>query len=342
MRVPRRSNSLGFVRCFRAVRAVTDTAPLFCCLLLSATSAHAQAPTSSADFVTGGGECPAPATVEQGVLRLIPVEHRDLLLQHRVRVELEDLDERYRVRVFKDGGSVEKVYSDAARDCVGRANFAAVFAVLTVMPPELGLAAPPPPEPPPEPPPPPPAVLEAPKPAPPPPPLPPLAHVELSALLAYAPGILDAPELTSFGGELRVALGRGAWSGTLSVAYLSRAHFELQGVEGDVTRLPASVGVRFRAQLESWQLSADLGALAVSQRVRATNLYESRAHQTLELGVRAGLTVSPLTNRSFAPFLSAFSHVSPGPRELEALPRGVVGNLPYVWFGGAVGVSLGL
>lgn len=311
-----------------------------CCLSLRAGHAHAQAPTDSADFTVGSGECPAPATVEQGVLRLIPAEHRELLAQHQVHIELEDLDTRYRVRVFKDGTSTEKIYADPARDCSGRANFAAVFAVLTVMPPELGLTAAPPPEPPP--PPPPAPVPEAPKPAPPPPPLPPLAHIELSALLAHAPGILDAPELTSYGGELRVALGRGAWSGTLSVGYLAPAKLELRGIRGDVTRLPASIGLRFCSLFAAWQLSADLGVLAVSQRVRATNLYESRTHQTLELGARAGLTVSARSNSDFSPFFGAFAHVSPGPRELEAFPRGSIGNLPYVWLGGAVGVALGL
>ncbi len=339
MRVQRRFKCLGPVCRFRA--APFALAPFICGALLPPSAAYAQAPTASPELVSGTGGCPAPAAVEQGVLRLIPSEHRDLLAHHQVRVELEDLDERYRVRVFKDGRSVEKVYNDPARDCLGRANFAAVFAVLTVMPPELGLGAPPPPEPPA----PPPAapVLEAPKPArPPPPPSAPLAHVELSALLAYAPAILDAPELASFGGELRVALGRGAWSGTLSVAYLSRAKFDLRGAQGDVTRLPASIGLRFRSLFDSWQLSADLGALAVSERVRAVNLYESRTHQTLELGVRAGLTVSPLTKGNFAPFLSAFAFVSPGPRTLEALPGGEIGNLPYVWLGGALGVSLGL
>ncbi len=292
----------------------------------------------------GSSECPAPRAVEQAVLRLIPREHHDLLTLHAVRVELDDLDASYRVRVFKDGTPFEKTYADAARDCEGRANFAAVFAVLTVMPPELGFAATvesnpaATPEPKPELVPPP---LEAPKVEPPPAARAPLAHVELSGLFAYAPAILDAPDMTAFGAELRVALGRGALSGTLSVAYLGRAKFELAGVQGDVTRLPASVGLRLRHEFDAWQLSGEVGVAAVSQRVRGTNLVESRAHDTLELGLRTGLQIST-GNAGFQPFAGAFAWISPGPRDLSALPQGIVGNLPYLWLGGALGVSLGL
>ncbi|MET0792913.1 MAG: hypothetical protein ABW061_15440 [Polyangiaceae bacterium] len=309
----------------------------FACAQPTPVTAPPALPVSS----SGGSECPAPRAVEQAVLRLIPRERHDLLVEHAVRVELEDLDTSYRVRVFKDGAPTEKTYTDPARDCDGRANFAAVFAVLTVMPPELGFAALREPEPKPEPKPP-PAVIEVPKGKPALPPQPPLTHIELSGLIAYAPAVLDAPELTSWGGELRVALGRGAFSGTLSVGYLARAKFELDGVQGDITRLPVSAGVRVRHEVDSWQLSGDLGALAVSQRVRATNLVQVREQNTLELGLRAGIQISPAGNAWFRPFAGAFAWVSPGPRELAALPNGVLGNLPYLWLGGALGVSLGL
>ncbi|MEO6603638.1 MAG: hypothetical protein ABIQ16_27390 [Polyangiaceae bacterium] len=348
MRVQRRFKPFRFVDWIWASRTTKPTAWTALCgigLALSPSQAHAQASSLAAppEFSvtsSGSSECPAPRAVERAVLRLIPREHYKLLTVHSVRVELEDREASYRVRVFKDGALVEKTYADPARDCAGRANFAAVFAVLTVMPPELGFAALPEPEPAPKPPPPPP--IEVPKMEPPSPPQPPLAQIELSGLIAYAPGILDAPELTSFGGELRVALGRGVLSGTLSVAYLARAKFEIDGVQGDVTRLPASVGVRLRSDFESWELSGDLGALAVSERVRATNLIEPRAHHLLELGLRAGLQVSTGGNAQLRPFAAAFAWVSPGPRDLSALPQAVLGNLPYLWVGGAVGLSLGL
>jgi hypothetical protein len=289
-----------------------------------------------------GADCPAPRAVAQAVLRLIPREHDDLLTRHGVRIELEDRDTRYRVRVFKDGVSFAQTYADPARDCEGRANFAAVFAVLTIMPPDLGFATKPEPEPRMKPEPPTAPVPEAPKVQPAAPPRQSLIHLELSGVGAYAPAILDAPELTTFGGELRVALGRDAWAGTLSVAYLGRAKFELDRVQGELDRLPASVGVRFTGDVDSLQLTGELGALAILQRLRATNLLASREQHALELGVRAGIQVSSASKASFRPFAGAFVWVSPGPREFVAYPNGLVGNLPYLWLGGAVGISLGL
>ena len=353
MRVQRRFKSFGFIAWIGAWRATKKARrwATLCGLGLVLAPGQAPAQTSASPApaelsVTSskGSECPAPRAVEQAVLRLIPREHHDLLIEHAVRIELEDQDSSYRVRVFKDGASYAKTYADAARDCDGRANFAAVFAVLTVMPPELGFAATPEPEPKPqpEPPPPPPPPVQVRRVEPPPPPQSPLAHIELSGLGVYAPAILDAPELKSLGGELRVALGRGALAGTLSVAYLGRAKFELDGVQGDVTRLPVSVGVRLNGELDGVQLAGELGALAISQRVRATNLVESRAHNTLELGLRAGIHVSKAGSARFRPFAGAFAWFSPGPRELAASPGGALGNLPYLWLGGAVGLSLGL
>lgn len=353
MRVQRRLKPFGFIRGFRAIEgsewltlcAVVVGVFLSCREARAQTSAIPVAGAGAGEFTvssSANGECPAPQAVEQAVLRLIPSEHHDLLAAHAVRVELDDLDTSYRVRVFKDGTPFEKTYSDPGRDCAGRSNFAAVFAVLTVMPPELGFAALSEPSVAPKPAPPPPPIVEQPAIEPPAPPQPSLARVEVSGLAVFAPAILDAPALASFGGELRVALGRGAVSGTLSIAYLARAKFELDGVRGDVTRLPASVGLRLQHEFDSWAIAGDFALLAISERVRATSLVESRAHHLLELGLRTGLQVAPAGSARWRPFFGLFAWVSPAPSELLALPVGVVGNLPYLWLGGAAGVSLGL
>ena len=297
-------------------------------------------------FVVGSVECPDPKTVQQAVLNLIPPE-RDGLLERGVRVELEDLGDSYRVTVWKDGASVQKSYADPARDCDGRARFAAVFTVLTLMPPELGaapLATPPEPvkKPTPTPTPTPtPATVPAPAAARA-PDLPPFVHLELSALFAYAPAILEAPSVHSFGGELRVALGRGALSGTLSAAYMQRAEFDLAGVECELTRLPFSVGARLRSDFGAWSLLSDLGLSLTAQRVRATNLLSGHESSSLDVGVRAGVQLARQVGPHFAPFAAAFVWISPAPSEISALPQGVLGNLPYFWLGGAAGVSFGL
>jgi hypothetical protein len=295
-------------------------------------------------FVFGGVECPDPKTVQQAVLNLIPPE-RHSLLARGVRVELEDLGDSYRVTVWKDGASVKKSYSDPAHDCDGRARFAAVFAVLTLMPPELGAEPIVEPEPKPEPakpPPVPPPTPTKPPASAPDPVRPPLVHLELSALYAYAPAILETPSMHSFGGELRAALGRGAFSGTLSVAYLAGAKFDLNDVQGELSRIPVSVGARYRSDFDAWSLSADFGVLLVAERMRATNLLRATSQSAANFGLRAGVQLAREFGPHFAPFVGAFTWFSPAPSEISALPQGVVGNLPYFWFGGAAGVSFGL
>jgi len=291
----------------------------------------------AAPFVFGSVECPDPKTVQQAVLSLIPPE-RHSLLEHGVRVELEDLGESYRVTVWKEGASVGKSYSDPARDCGGRARFAAVFTVLTLMPPELGAA---PPEAP--------AAKPTAQPAPaatpkatPTPELQPLVQLELSALFAYAPPILEAPSLHSFGTELRVALGRGALSGTLSAGYMPRTQFDLAGVECELLRLPFSVGARLHSDFAAWSLAGDLGLSLSAQRVRATNLLSQHESGSLDVGIRAGARLARKLGPHFAPFIGAFVWFSPAPSEISALPQGVLGNLPYLWLGGAAGIWFGL
>jgi len=295
-------------------------------------------------FVFGNVDCPDPKTVQQAVLSLVPAE-RHAVLARGVRVELEDLGESYRVTVWKDGTSVKKNYSDPARECDGRARFAAVFTVLTLMPPELGQEklVEPAPEPKPAPPVAKPARVDEPKPAPtrateP----PPLTHLELSALYANAPAMLEAPNIHSFGAGLRVAIGRGALAGTLALGYLPNTQFELDGVHAELARVPLSIGARLRKDFDAWSFSGDLGLMLVAERVRATNLLTAQPQSSASFGLSAGAQLAHQFGRHFAPFLGVFVWFSPAPSELSALPQGALGNLPYLWLGGAAGVSFGL
>ena len=158
------------------------------------------------------------------MLGLIPPEHHQVL-QHGVRIELEDLGDSYQVTVSNSSTSVAKRYSDSARNCEARARFAAVFSVLTLMPPELSIDAANVPEPAPEVRAPAPEVVPSSRPRPAPTPLraTPVARVELGATYSFAPAILRAPQLSSAAAELCVALGRGSLSGLLSFAYTSPA-----------------------------------------------------------------------------------------------------------------------
>jgi hypothetical protein len=306
-----------------------------------AARALAQVPEHTTGFTIGESTCPEPTAVEQAILNLVPPERHELL-KRSVHVELEDLGDTYTVTVSKDDAPLQKSYTDPARDCAARARFAAVFVVLTVFPPELDSEPTKPTDPPlpaPPPPPPPAAVWLI---VPPSQPAPPVLQVELSGLFAAAPAIIDAPTLSTFGAEVRLALGRGVLRGTLAMAYTSRSAFELDGVRGDVTQLPASAGLRLHSRGRAWALDGDLGLLASWQRVHATDLVTWRAQRFVEFGARAGVSIARVLNPHFAPFIGAFVWFIPGPRALEALPRGTFGNLPYFWLGAAAGVSFGL
>ncbi|HEY5373554.1 MAG TPA: hypothetical protein VIK01_07690 [Polyangiaceae bacterium] len=330
---------MGQVRVMRGV----PCAGLVLALAAQAPDARAQTTDTGSvetQFTSGTSTCPEPSEVQREVLSLIPPERRELL-QRGVSVVLEDLGDSYRVTASKDEKTAKKSYSDPARDCTGRAHFAAVLAVLTVMPPELDVepSAPPPSAPAP-------APLPAPAPRralpPPAPPRAALARIELGGFYVAAPAILRAPELHSLGAELRVALGRGALSGTLSVAYESRSQFELGGVRGDVLGWPTSAGLRVRTEAGPWFVATDVGALLVVQSVRATNLLLSKEQRSLELGARVGVSLQRALTPHFAPFIAAFAWLVPSPRDLSVAPQGTIGNLPYLWLGGSAGVSFGL
>jgi len=317
----------------------------FSLLIFGSARARAQtANEATTAFTFGRGDCPEPAAVEREVRRLIPSE-RQSVLDSGVRIELQDLGESYRVTVSKDRTTVKKSYADAARDCDGRARFAAVFAVLTIMPPELEAnetKPAPTPEPPPAPA---PAAVPTPiahAPVLPRPTLAPLARVELAGSFFAAPAPGQAPKITSLGGELGVVLGRGGVAGRLSVGYVARSRFTLSGVNGDVALLPATIGARFNAELGSFTWAADLGFLALLEQVRAKGLLRARSDSALDFGAHAGLMLNWPMGPRFAPFVGAFTWLVPAPHELRALPQGVIGNLPDWWVGGTAGVSLGL
>ena len=64
-------------------------------------------------------------------------------LPRSASVDVADLGETYRVRLTTGNNQRVRVYRDLARDCEQRARFAAVFVVLTLMPPELLIDSPP-------------------------------------------------------------------------------------------------------------------------------------------------------------------------------------------------------
>jgi len=111
------------------------------------------------------GTCPDQAAVAAAIGALVP--RGVAALPEAAQVRLIDLGETYRVEARSDSAARTRTFRDPTRDCDQRARFAAVFIVLTLLPPELALGVEP------EPPPKPPTALGPPPPQPPPPPAPP-------------------------------------------------------------------------------------------------------------------------------------------------------------------------
>ncbi len=112
----------------------------------------------------------AREAIWSAVASIVPAKDRDRLAR-ATRIEVSDLGDTYRVAVNAARGSTDCASTaTSAHDCDHRARFAAVFIVLTLMPPDVLLDAlpVPPPEPPPPPPPPPPEPTSPPPPPPPP------------------------------------------------------------------------------------------------------------------------------------------------------------------------------
>jgi hypothetical protein len=286
-------------------------------------------------FTSGTSECPTPTLVEEEVLTMVPSDKHDLFGQG-VRVEVIDQGASFRVQIYKDDVEVgAKDYEDADRDCAKRGRFAAVFAVLTLMPPELHKD--------------PlkdqhhePITVKPPEPEPEPPPKPDLVRIELSAMVGWAPPILGAPQLVSPGGELRVALGRDTLSGTLAVGYTLEMPFEIGELEGGFARMPASAGLRLRTVSESWEVSFDIGVLVALERIEGKSLRTRVRHTFVEAGVRSGLILAYKAGGGILPFVGFSSALVPVPRDLATLPTGVFGNTPYLGLEGSVGLALSL
>ncbi len=297
------------------------------------------------------------------VLQLVPSE-APLLLAAKPRVEIVDLGERYRVRVAAAGGGLERVYADPARDCEKRTRFAAEFIVVSLLPPQLGIApdaatsqsgSPPSGS----------APARAAPPAPPAPapsgapnaaaspsvmaPGSPHAHetrssvvrIELSAI-GEASLPLGAPGLLTWGAALRVGVGGGRWAGVAGIAYLPGADFAVGDFQGRVTRVPAIAGVREQLLKRSWQVDGDLALSLAFERYEGVSPHAPSTATRATPGIELGIVASPRAVSRLAPIAALRCAWFPLTQELAAAPQGSLGNTPSFWIGLELGLSLEL
>src|SRR5262245_46557131 len=128
-----------------AGRALSWTVLVVGCVV-AGRSARAQQPEAGsaeqpqgaqpAPSIATSGACPEGAAVTAAIGALLPQGGLDSL-PRSASAEVSDLGETYRATVRLEGRTWVRVYRDLARNCEQRARFAAVFIVLTLVPPEL-------------------------------------------------------------------------------------------------------------------------------------------------------------------------------------------------------------
>jgi hypothetical protein len=306
--------------------------------------------------LTVGGTCPNAEAIWAAIASIVPTKDLDRFASS-AKVEVSDLGDTYRVSVHAKGqGQAQpegvdqlRVYRDLAHDCDHRARFAAVFIVLTLMPPDVLLDVLPPQPPPPPPPPPPPLAPPPPPPLAPPRPTlvlppPPVARrrvrLEISLLGDFAPRPAW-PLAVALGGELRIAPGPKRL-GPVGAVGVAGGSIDFGSASATELRVPFDLGLRFPLMSRrAIDLVADLGLAGAVFRDRGKNTPDPQAGTRLDLGARAGVVthVGRLGDRLLG---TAGLHVAafPRPYDVTLTPQGTVGHTPAFWIGGTVGLAV--
>lgn len=299
----------------------------------------ANLPSPSLPTISTNGACPGRDAIATAIASLVPRDGPGAL-PPSAKLQVEDLGDSYRVMLLADGKERVRAYRDAGRDCGQRARFAAVFAVLTLMPPELLVETPPSAEPPPPPPAPaPPAAIVA---TPPPPPAAPKRfRLAAAGLFDFAPPAGDSPAIASPGAEVRLGAGAGTLGFTGGLGFEPRATFSVGALEARELRIPFDVGVSGRLRRHSVELAGEAGLAAALFNAGGTNPNVPRSGTRLDLGVRAALVLRLARPAArVAPVVGAHATYFPRPYEIETVPGGLVGHMPSVRVGATAGASI--
>jgi hypothetical protein len=138
---------------------------------------------------------------------------------------------------------------------------------------------------------------------------------------------------------MRLVAGRGRLAVSAGLAGLWPVDTDVGGLRLHQWRLPADLGVR--GELGSRGLYGEVGVGAALLSERSLELASNQSQTAFELGVRAALGLRLAPRSRLAPFATLQAELVPDPPAVFALPRGVVGHTPLVWFGATAGASLG-
>jgi hypothetical protein len=290
---------------------MTGLPALLCALLVVAPDpGRPAAPPPNAVGAPPG--CPDADVVWAGVTTLVGAGRLPPVAA-RPPLRIEDLGPRYRVSI---AGRSREV-ADEARDCGRRAQVAAVFVALTLVPPEMAEAAP----------------LPAPT---------PVARARLPIRLEVAPSlganVLGAEDRAAFaGGLVRVVLG-GSRLATVAGASATFGE-QADAAPGRIReqRFSADAGARLGWRGRGVEAGLDLEAVGTWLEVAPAG--GASKSGTLDAGARLG-GILALGQGRVMPMLGFMLDFSPLPRALAFEPDGVVGHASFLRVGGFVGVGV--
>lgn len=293
-------------------------------------------PLSPRGVIAGTSVCPEPAAVWSALAALAVVDRVETRLRalagEAPPVEVTDLGVAFRVRA----GDRTREYQDNVRDCASRAKLAAVFVALAADsaddPMAVKLAQTPPG-------PPPPVTLTTGQPTAAPNLRRHTLHLELGADARLAVGASSVAP----GALAQLAWDRGRLSMAAGARGSAPAHATIGGVRLRQWRVAAQLAARW-GLLRERRVSPflELGAVAALLGEKGTDLATARTGMRGELGIVAGGGISFLRRGWGSPFALVEAEVDPVPPTISALPAGDVGRTPRVWFGAALGFSVGL
>jgi hypothetical protein len=261
--------------------------------------------------VSATGDCPSDGAVAAALAVLLP-DGGARATESDVRVA--DLGDRYVVTV---GGVTERVYVDAARDCAERARVAAIFAALTLRPPQVAGE---------------PAPVVVPR------PMGLRRFAELAFATDLAPAIADLP--VAVGADVRVGIGNPL-AITAAVGVRSSITLPLRGgADARLTRVPVDLGLRIFHAWRTAELAFDLGVAASWLFIEGRGLPATERHARLDVGARAALLVGWRAAPTITPFGGLAGSLSPRPYELTVEGVGQAGDTPGGWIGAILGVRL--
>lgn len=238
-----------------------------------------------------------------------------------LRLRVDDLGATYRV----DVGGDARDYSDDARDCPERARVAAVFAAVTMEPPEVSARSK--------------TTATAP---------PTVASGKESRRLQVRVGGSaeasreDSREVLGWGGELRAALVGQRWGVEMGAGGQTPADVTWGSYQARITRFVFDAGARVTGQTGALAAGASVGLAASVFRLQGqgAGLTIHDSGTRLDLGARLALFMAWRPDGKISPFVDL--HASLWPRRYAVVVDGVgqVGNTPAVWVGATLGVAV--